>query len=133
MKNIIGFGVLFLSLGAAAENQVIDEDPCNTPNGGARAGILCADKRATDTNISYEKALESALKRLREENEYIKNPKLKQAFMKSNHDWWAFVVSECYFTGLTLTDSPWQSVQIMNCEINKTLERIKYLNNVFYG
>ncbi|MDF4820816.1 DUF1311 domain-containing protein, partial [Vibrio parahaemolyticus] len=41
--------------------------------------------------------------------------------------------AECEFTGLSSTPSPWQGVQIEECKLRMTLERVEYFNGVYVG
>jgi uncharacterized protein YecT (DUF1311 family) len=128
--------ILFLfSLAAFAYGQ--DDDPCNAKGGGATAGNLCvAEKiKVADKQLNIE--YQEALKRTEAEEAALRKnwpgTELVTLFRASQRAWLKFRDAECEFIGISSTPSSWQGVQVEECKLRMTLERIEYFKNVHSG
>jgi uncharacterized protein YecT (DUF1311 family) len=89
-----------------------------------------ADK---ELNESYQEAIariseeEAALKETWSETELV------EPFRKAQRAWLKYRDAECEFSGLSSTPSPWQGVQIEECRLRMTLERVEYFKSVYVG
>ena len=89
-----------------------------------------ADK---ELNESYQEAIariseeEAALRETWSETELV------EPFRKAQRAWLKYRDAECEFSGLSSTPSPWQGVQIEECRLRMTLERVEYFKSVYVG
>lgn len=125
MKFQTSFLITLCSYGVFAEEK---ESPCDVLNGGASAGILCVNQKLKNENEKLINSYTAALNRI--ENE---SPDIKEYFIDAQKSWREFVNSECEFIGASLTSSPWRTVQIEECKLKMTKERVEYLDKVFVG
>ena len=137
MKSIISFWLLFLSMGVAAESQIADEDPCNVQGGGVTAGYQCVAEKMKVANKELNKTYQEAIGRISEEEAELRKvwsyTELVEPFRESQRAWLDYRYAECEFIGRSSTPSPWQGVQIENCKLRMTLERVEYFKAVYVG
>ena len=84
-------------------------------------------------NERLNKAYKEALTRSKEENEFLPDD-VVTLLKKSQESWTTYKDSHCDFVGLSRgAAGSWSGWHIDNCKLQMTLDRMKYLNAVFWG
>jgi uncharacterized protein YecT (DUF1311 family) len=112
------------------------DDPCNAEGGGVTAGYLCVaiKNKAADDQLNLE--YKNAIKRTTEEAKFRndgQSTELVTSFRAAQRAWLKFRDTECNFIGISSTSSPWQGVQVEECKLRMTLERVQYFKGVYAG
>lgn len=124
-----------VSLPCLASDDV--EDPCKVKGGGVMAGYQCVEKKMESADKELNESYKEAIARIGEEEKELRETwsqtELVEPFRKAQRAWLKYRDAECEFTGLSSTPSPWQGVQIEECKLRMTLERVEYFNGVYVG
>lgn len=127
--------LFFFSVTAFASEQ--DEDPCNAEGGGVTAGYLCIAQKNKIADDRLNSEYQKALKKTEAEETALRsswpNTELVTLFRSAQRAWLKFRDAECQFIGISSTPSPWQGVQVEECKLRMTRERIEYFKNVHSG
>ena len=130
--------LMILALVSAASFAVDTvDDPCKAKGGGVTAGYLCVEQKMQRADKELNQTYQAAIARIREEQAALRKIwsqiELEEPFRKAQRAWLKFRDAECAFSGLSSTPSPWQGVQIEECKLTMTLERIEYFKGVYTG
>lgn len=113
------------------------EDPCNVQGGGVTAGYLCVAEKMKTADMELNKTYQEAIVRISEEQAFLRNTwsktELVTPFRKAQRAWLKYRDAECEFTGISSTPSPWQGVQVEECKLRMTLDRVEYFKRVYVG
>ncbi|PSU87550.1 DUF1311 domain-containing protein [Photobacterium kishitanii] len=123
MSKVYLFFLLLICFKSIASNN-----PCDTENGGVIAGYNCVNNKIKIAEKKLDKSYKEALLRINDES-----PKLITEFNFAQKEWRKYKDAECDFIGKSATDSPWQGVQIKECQLNIILLRAKYIDSVYFG
>ncbi|WP_241639431.1 lysozyme inhibitor LprI family protein [Vibrio parahaemolyticus] len=130
--------LVILALGAVPSFASDDiEDPCKVKGGGVMAGYQCVEKKMEFADKELNESYQEAIARISEEEvalrEIWSKTELVEPFRKAQRAWLKYRDAECEFSGLSSTPSPWQGVQIGECKLRMTLERVEYFKSVYVG
>lgn len=113
------------------------EDPCNVQGGGVTAGYLCVEEKMKTADTELNKTYQEAIDRISEEEAFLRSmwskTELVAPFRRAQRAWLKYRDAKCEFSGLSSTPSPWQGVQIEECKLRMTLERVEYFKGVYVG
>ncbi|MFW8651475.1 lysozyme inhibitor LprI family protein [Vibrio diabolicus] len=113
------------------------EDPCNVKGGGVMAGYQCVEQKMESADKELNESYQEAIARISEEEAALREiwsqTELVEPFRKAQRAWLKYRDAECEFSGLSSTPSPWQGVQIEECKLRMTLERVEYFKSVYVG
>ncbi|HHF2892520.1 TPA: lysozyme inhibitor LprI family protein [Vibrio diabolicus] len=113
------------------------EAPCKVKGGGVMAGYQCVEQKMKSADKELNESYQEAIARISEEEAALREiwsqTELVEPFRKAQRAWLKYRDAECEFSGLSSTPSPWQGVQIEECKLRMTLERVKYFKNVYVG
>jgi len=127
-KLVLCFSILLSSLGHSA-----DQNPCDDLDGGSRTEGPCMAYKFAIENQKLNLVFKAAQARANEENEFL-YADVVTLLEKSQEAWLLRRETHCEFEGLsTGASGGWSQWHIDNCALQMTIERIKYLNDVFYG
>mgnify|MGYP000142903991 CR=1 FL=1 len=133
MNPIIAKLVVCLSILLSNLSYSADQNPCDDQNGGSRTEGPCMAYKLALENQKLNQVIKAAQTRASEENEYL-YADVVNLLKKSQEAWLLHRAAHCEFEGLSRGASGgWSQWHIDNCALQMTLERIKYLNAVFYG
>lgn len=128
--------ILALVSAASFAADTVD-DPCKAKGGGVTAGYLCVEQKMKRADKELNQTYQAAIGRIREEQAALRKIwsqiELEEPFRKAQRAWLKFRDAECAFSGFSSTPSPWQGVQIEECKLTMTLERIEYFKGVYTG
>ncbi|WP_337247455.1 MULTISPECIES: lysozyme inhibitor LprI family protein [unclassified Vibrio] len=134
MKKWLLIGLLLTGFAMASDKI---EHPCTVKGGGVTAGYLCAVNKMDIADKELNRTYLEALKRVKEEETALRKTwektDLVKPFRAAQRAWLTFRDAQCRFSGLSSTPSPWQAVQIEECKVRMTLERIAYFKAVYVG
>lgn len=101
------------------------------------AGYQCVEKKMESADKELNESYKEAIARIGEEEKALRKTwsqtELVEPFRKAQRAWLKYRDAECEFTGLSSTPSPWQGVQVEECKLRMTLERVEYFNGVYVG
>ncbi|MBF4248923.1 DUF1311 domain-containing protein [Vibrio anguillarum] len=124
-----------ISVSSLASDDV--EDPCEVKGGGAMAGYQCVEKKMEFADKLLNESYQEAIVRISEEEAALREiwsqTELVEPFRKAQRAWLKYRDAECEFFGLSSTPSPWQGVQIEECKLRMTLERVEYFKDIYVG
>lgn len=133
-KVIITFSLILTTTAFASEQN---EDPCNAEGGGVTAGYLCLAQKTKIADDQLNREYQEALKRTKAEEDALRvnwpSTDLVTLFRSAQRAWLKFRDAECQFIGISSTPSPWQGVQVEECKLRMTLERVEYFKGVHSG
>ena len=113
------------------------EDPCKVKGGGVMAGYKCVEQKMDLADKELNESYQEAIARISEEEAALRETwsetELVEPFRKAQRAWLKYRDAECEFSGLSSTPSPWQGVQIEECRLRMTLERVEYFKSVYVG
>lgn len=129
--------LLLTVLAATAVATEETDDPCTAHGGGVMAGYLCVAQQSEIADAQLNAEYQKALKRTEEEERALReawaNTELVNLFRAAQRAWLTFRDAECQFIGISSTPSPWQGVQVEECKLRMTIERIEYFKGVHSG
>lgn len=127
--------LVFVSASGFSSDNV--EDPCTVQSGGVMAGYLCVDQKMKAIDKELNKTYLEAIGRISEEETVLKETwsktELVEPFRKAQMAWLRYRDAECEFSGMSSTQSAWQGVQIEECKLRMTIERVEYFKGVYVG
>ncbi|MCS0045437.1 lysozyme inhibitor LprI family protein [Vibrio antiquarius] len=113
------------------------EDLCKVKGGGVMAGYQCVEQKMELADKELNESYQEAIARISEEEAALRETwsetELVEPFRKAQRAWLKYRDAECEFSGLSSTPSPWQGVQIEECRLRMTLERVEYFKSVYVG
>ena len=134
MKKLLVILALF-SVPSFASDDI--EDPCKVKGGGVMAGYQCVEQKMKSADKELNESYQEAISRISEEEAALREiwsqTELVEPFRKAQRAWLKYRDAECEFSGLSSTPSPWQGVQIEECKLRMTLERVEYFKSVYVG
>ncbi|MDC5818886.1 lysozyme inhibitor LprI family protein [Vibrio europaeus] len=130
--------LLILGLVAVPSLASVDvEDPCQVSGGGVMAGYQCVEQKMKSADQALNESYQKAIARISEEETALRETwsqtELVEPFRQAQRAWLKYRDAECEFFGLSSTPSPWQGVQVEECKLRMTLERVEYFNGVYVG
>ncbi|WP_019274212.1 lysozyme inhibitor LprI family protein [Vibrio coralliilyticus] len=113
------------------------EAPCKVKGAGVIAGYQCVEQKMELADKELNESYQEAIARISEEEAALRETwsetELVEPFRKAQRAWLKYRDAECEFSGLSSTPSPWQGVQIEECRLRMTLERVEYFKSVYVG
>lgn len=101
------------------------------------AGYQCVEQKMESADKELNESYQEAIARISEEEAALREiwsqTELVKPFRKAQRAWLKYRDAECEFSGLSSTPSPWQGVQIEECKLRMTLERVEYFKSVYVG
>ncbi len=126
--------LLLIVIAATAVATEETDDPCTAEGGGVMAGYICVAQQSVIADAQLNAEYQKALKRTEEEERALREvwagTELVSLFRAAQRAWLTFRDAECQFIGISSTPSPWQSVQVEECKLRMTNERIAYFKGV---
>ena len=111
------------------------EDVCKVEGGGVMAGYLCVEQKNEKAEKEFNENYQKVLIRLSEEETILRESwskvELVEPFQKAQRAWLSYRDAECFFSSVSSTTSPWQGVQIEECKLEMTLERVEYFKSIY--
>lgn len=132
---ILKKSLIVLALVTTSCFAVDDEDPCNVEGGGVTAGYLCVEEKIKVAETDLNKTYQEAILRIVEEEAQLREiefqAELEKPFRRAQQTWLKYRDADCEFVGQASTPSPWAGVQIEECKLRMTLERIEYFKGIY--